>query len=280
MEAVQDTIDISSNGAISLTGSDVNTGMNFPTDTVSLVSALELQYTSGDDPTSEDAADMADLAAVGIGTDYAATGTVDDAWVYFGLASHGEWASPNEMFYDVYIDSNQDGAADYVVFNWNLSSQGFSPDTMVSVVLDLNTGLATVLDYLNGVAPDGPPTYVFNNSVMVLSAPAALVGLTSGDTTFDYYVVTSYRNDFVEMSDVLTYDIANPGLDFSGGLTGAPVWLDIDGNTLNYVADEEAFLANNSQGALLLHHHNVYGQRYELLTVDVGMLHLPLIFQQ
>lgn len=280
MEATQNTIDLSANGVISLTGSDINTGMNFPTDTVSLVTALELQYVSGNDSTSSGAADMADLAAVGVASDYTAAGSVDDAWVFFGLASHGEWASPNEMFYDIYIDSDQDGADDYLLFNWGLGAQGFSPDSMVSALIDLNAGTITAIDYLNAVSPDGPPTYVFNNNVMVLGVPASLMGLSSGDSAFDYYVVTSYREEFVEISDGLTYDIANPGLDFSGGVTGAPIWLDLDGATIEYVVDENAFLANNSRGALLLHHHNVYGQRYELLTTDTGILHLPLVFQQ
>jgi len=111
-----------------------------------------------------------DLNAVGV---RAAGSNVQFAINTFGARSHP--AYPAE--FDIYIDSNNDGTFDYVLFNSENTGFGLSGQTIVSVV-NLSTGTSTVLtpgqkftfailafdSYFTGALTDliGPMTFTLN----------------------------------------------------------------------------------------------------------------------
>jgi hypothetical protein len=257
------------------------------------VTALELQHTSPNDRESENIVNNADLKYVGVHSDVLAdgagapNGNVEAATISFGVASHGNWSSPNETEFDVYIDTNKDGEDDYVLFNWNLglaSGGTDATDVIISVLINLNSGQLLLADYVN-VAPSVLNTAIFNSNVMVLPVAASDLGLDNENSSFNYRVFTFSRDadGTVDDSGTLSYDAGDPGLDLSGGIEGVPFYADLDGEVIPVEFNRAAFVAGSSQGVLLLHHHNTTERRTEVVRVK-GILSdrifMPMIGQQ
>ncbi len=307
MGAVQSALDFGTTTVISLTGTEVDTTGGatpvFPLDEVSLVAALELQESSPDETLTTGLANNADLKYVGVTSDFRATdtitnpaGTITDTTIYFGFATHGNWTTPNEVEFDIYIDVDRDGTDDFVLFNASLGllTTGSFDDVFASFLFDLNTRDLFFEGFLNGVSASALNTVPFNTNVMVLPVFAADLGLTDANSTFDYHVVTfsadtpsSPVESFIgifsgvgDTSNTLTYNASDPGLDFTGGLAGVvPGSFDLDGAVIPIGYDLAAYVAAGSQGVLLLHSHNTTGNHDEALGVNVPTLFLPIVFK-
>jgi hypothetical protein len=282
--AAAGTIDMRSpavtSGSLTLSGNGVNTGTNYPYDITSLVSALELQYSSPNEPESSPDNDEADLAYVGVASDISSTAYFTETKIFFGVATHADWSTPNQVEFDIYIDTNRDGTDDFVLFNSNLGFQsgGDQNDLLVTFLVNLDTNGIKIQDHVNGRSPGDQDTAVFNNNVLVLPAYAADLGLTAANTRFNYRVET-YSQDAtgtepsaggaidgkIDQTGKLTYDAAHPGIDTSEGFAGAPIHRDLPGEKITLTYDRAAFVAAKSTGVLLLHHMNVRGDRAEVL---------------
>jgi 2',3'-cyclic-nucleotide 2'-phosphodiesterase (5'-nucleotidase family)/subtilisin family serine protease len=251
--------------AISLTGQGIDDG-----DVTSLVSAFELQEISPDDPWTTGIADSADLKYVGVANDFRATGVVTRTNIYFAIATWGDHSTPSpyDAEFDIYIDTTLDGSPDYALFNGFLPAGADPTDVYYTTLVNLTTGQAWYVDYLNGIPADVFDTAAFNTNVMVLPVPASLLGLTAGSPQFTYYV-EAYSQEYglSDESDTLIYTAGMPGLDFSGGYLGVPAWSDLPGGSIPLRFNATFYAANQSQGILLLHHHNGMVGRTEVLTV-------------
>ncbi|HEX6288185.1 MAG TPA: S8 family serine peptidase [Herpetosiphonaceae bacterium] len=261
---------------IELVGEGINTGSNYPTDTLSLVTALELQHSSPNDASSASLANSADLKYVGVASDVLAddtgapNGDVSKATLSFGVATYGNWSSPNEVEFDIYIDTNRDGDDDYVLFSWNLglaSGANDATDVLITALFNLNTNQLLLADYLNGIPPSVLNTAIFNNSVMVLPVAASDLGMTNASGAFNYRVFSFYQGEITDDSGSLTYNAASPGLDLSGGLAGVPFYADLPGEVIPVDYNATAYKAAKSQGVLLLHHHNTMDKHAEVVRI-------------
>lgn len=291
---------------VGLVGQGVETGEEYPLDELSLVTALELQaidpqdpYPASPPPVSPtttlaqrpdqeappvDLSDSADLKYVGIASDFEASGTLTDTLIYFGVATYGPWATPNSIQFQISIDTDRDGADDFLLYNTNYGSAtgGDATDAFITVLCDIRTenGDCFIEDFLNGLSPEVLDTVPFNNSVMVLPVYAADLGLEAGSSTFDYDIVSlnfDVEGFIVDFLGDLTYDAGNPGLDLTGGLAGIPpTYADLPGETIPVGIDRAAFDAAESLGLLLLHHHNRIGEQSEILQTSVKVF-LPTI---
>ncbi|MEA2576148.1 MAG: hypothetical protein QOH93_3446 [Chloroflexia bacterium] len=258
--------------SLHLTGQGVNTGASYPNDFTSLVSAFELAATSG--PEDLNALEVtettrhADLQYVGITSDAPARAAITDTEIFLGISTYGSWTTPaSEMQVSIFFDTDQDGTDDYEVFNTRLTDT----DVAVTALDDLNSsGPLALEDVINYYLANLPPTAEMNNSVMAMPVYAADLGLGVGDTTFNYHVVTYDRFQgagAIDQTGTLTYDIANPGLDFTGGLTGIPMYNDLPGNTIPVTYNAANYAANGDLGVLLLHHYNLAGNRAQVIPV-------------
>ncbi|NJN82657.1 MAG: hypothetical protein HC802_10560, partial [Caldilineaceae bacterium] len=230
--------------------------------------------------------DHADLQYVGVSTDYSALRKADgasnalsDSTIFFGIATHGVWSTPNEVEFDIFIDTDEDGQADYKLFNSD--RVGFQPsstqvsDAFVTVLEDLKTGGFTSQEFLNFYSAHARSTAIYNSNVMVLPIEAAALGLGANNTDFDYYV-ESYSHDLsssgitappVERTRWFAYDITRPGLDVAGGASGAPIYDDLDGAVVEIGYTVADYQRANARGLLIFHHHNVSDRRAEVVPV-------------
>ncbi|HNX49054.1 MAG TPA: S8 family serine peptidase [Thermoanaerobaculaceae bacterium] len=268
-----------SSGAVSLglSGTGTATGTSFPLDVVPLVSAFELAEVSPDDATSMGRSNMADLRLVGVTTDYPARKalgqTLADSRIYFAIATAAPWSTPAEVRFDVLIDTNRDGKDDYQVVT---TSYGAGTDVFVAHTCRLKEATCVALS-LNGAGPDTRDTGLLDTNVMVIPVPASLAGLSDTSGRFNYKIVAYTLDDDgqVDVTATHTFDLTKPGLVFGGiGYLGSaaaqPLYEDLPGRTIEAQADATALTLHQSQGIVLIHHHNLQGQRAQVLALGDG----------
>jgi hypothetical protein len=201
------------------------------------VSVFSLTGTSGRVPVSTypDAGDnyaVVDLKAVGV--------RQAGSNLQFAIHTFGERAHPNyPAEFDVYIDTNNDGTADFVAYNLENGSFATSGQNVVGVV-NLATGASGIFSF---TAAD------LNSANAVLTVPMSFLGITPASKinfsvyAFDNYF-TGYLTDSVEN---MTYTPGTPRF------TAADVTVPAGGSTplpVQSVAGGNA--ASPSQSGLLL----------------------------
>lgn len=277
---------------IELSGQGILHPDAIPTATRSIVTAFELAASSPLAPLNPKfdpkISRNADLKYVGISTDVAAVlsegGTVNDSALYFAIATHGDWSTPNagEVEFDVYIDSDNNPATgnsagfDYVVYTANLANGQDPTDILYSYVAQYNPATNT-FDAINALAtnelePDERDSALFNNNVLVM--PVLVADLAPGTNTVIRYQVKSYNREYaeynipVDVTEPLIYNLDKPGIDFTFGLLGIPWWPSQPGYTVPAVYNRANYQANKSQGILFLHHFNAQGTRAQAISVS------------
>jgi subtilisin family serine protease len=95
-----------------------------------LASAFELEATSPALTVLSPTLRAADIRYVGVTSGYSVTQNMEpDTLLFFGLATYAPWSTPNEIQFQVYIDSDQDGHDDFVLVNVNSNTRDGGPPT-------------------------------------------------------------------------------------------------------------------------------------------------------
>src|SRR6185369_14055827 len=257
---------------VGLTGQDVNTGGAFPVDELSLVSAFELQGTSPAIIPASSSASNADLKAVGVTSDFKATNSVTAATkIYFAIATHGQWSTPTDVTFNIFIDRDRNGTDDFQVVNTAFAdANGNLFDVHVSARRPAPFTAGLTLDsFLNNVSAN-LDTVLYNTNVMIIPVNAAALGLTTANAKFNYRILTQSRGfgGTIDSFATHTYDAANPGFDVTGGVTGLPLYADLNGGGIPVNYNKANLTANGSQGLLLVHHHNAFGAHDQILSAQ------------
>ncbi|MBK8020520.1 MAG: S8 family serine peptidase [Chloroflexi bacterium] len=291
MRALENPLDVAGGGSglglLELEGKGVfDAASGFPQAVISSVSAL--QYSGSDDIGDTAFLDdngayaplpELDIQYVGIASDYNSVTPNSFTSLWVGVSTAADWATPNEYFISIYFDGNQDGFTggpdDFDVYTTapNISGTTSRSDVFFSVGCITAQPSCFYHEYLNGV-PGTFNTYMLNNNVLMVplypflplnydgnGATPTRPQLLGGDTSFNFYVETISRSwGVVDVSPVMTFDMANPVFDATVG-GGFPMWDDIDGNNVPYAYDfvDQGFdntVVGGIPAALLLHHHN------------------------
>ena len=293
MHAATQTLRLAGSAAgsatIELAGQDALTGDDYPVDVVSLVTPFELKYVSGEDNlppltteapmTDENYIGLADIKYVGVTSDYSAAGSVGQTELYFAIVVHGTWGSPRETQITFVIDTDEDGTPDYELVNEDNYPfrDRTTSDVFVSFLRDLHDDSNdAAVGYVNARGAGEYDTRVFLTNAMVLPVSAASLGLTETGSSFKFYVKTysDYFDegfadfDVIEQSRQMAYDVARPGLSFDNGDTGIPMVRDAPAQGIRVEYDLEACRADGTLGVLLTHHHNQWGERGEVLSIE------------
>jgi subtilisin family serine protease len=253
---------------IHLAGTHVNTGAAFPSDERSLVFPYELAETSPNESASTGPLNAADLKQIGIRRYVNPGGGMANTDLLFGIATHADWQSPNNVRFIVFVDSNRDGQDDYKVYNADTGSivRADSTDVYVTAVWDIRTSTGLWRYALNSYRASEINTVPMNTNVMMLEVAATDIGLTDSNTRFNYRVEAYAResSNRVDSSGLLTYDAAKPGFDFT-----LFAYYDLNANSIRTQYNRDNYTTNRSRGLLLLHHHNTSGSRDQVVLQAV-----------
>ena len=285
---------------INLGGSSVNTGASLGNgfDIVSLVKAFELQYQSSLVGQPNPPNDRNLIKYAGVTSDYknrpvGASTTTQTAGtnIMFGVEKWGDAATPDFASSDTEIDFDTNPADVGVTFNPNFAAfltfvGTGSENVYVPEIVNLNTFAGALRFFTNGLSAATADTNAYNNSGVIFPIRATDIGLLNasgtGNTQFQYVIVTFDRNgNFVDQSNVLFYDLANPGLEVDNsaavaGVSKVPVgvapflepflYQDLVTNSIPVTYNGTNFGNNGSLGVWLLHMHNGDGNRSDAVS--------------
>ena len=281
---------------INLSGASVNTGASLGNgfDVLSLVKAFELQYVSPFAGSPSAPTDRNVIKYVGVTSDYVTRAPTTAARIVFGVEAFGDAAHQRYSSSDkeIFIDTGDgaggppDGNADFAMY---LSNNGTGQENVflpVLVKIHANTAATTGL-FTNGLNASVADTNAYNNSCVTFPVSASQMVdtgypalATVGHTQFLYQVVTFDRNgDEVDETPVLTYDLANPGLEVENSAVVAQtvfsstndhvenfMYKDIPTNFIPVNYNGTNFQTNGSLGVLLFHMHNGDGNRSDVVA--------------
>ena len=188
-----------------------------------------------------------DLRAVGarfLGADVCgATG----GCVEFAISTHGRRAHPAYPGgFEVDIDTNGDGVADFYVFNSESGGTGATGQTLISVQ-NAATGVTTAFFYADAD---------LNSSNMIMTVPMTALGLVAGKTiAFDVLAYDNYFSGLV--SDAVTGMRFTPGAARFNAV-GYPFG-DVPSKTGGKIGVTRANVANTAStetGLLIMHRRN------------------------
>jgi hypothetical protein len=249
-----------------LSGTGVATGPVGPNEYNSIVTPFELQADSPPATLPAGVSELArdaDLHYVGATAARRLAGTpskINNSTIFFAINTWQPWSTPaTEEEFDVYIDTNNDGTDDYAAFNTRLTDS----DVFVTALYNYSTRFSTTQGFTN-VFSSNTPSAVYNNNVLIM--PVNVTGTSSGlafpaGVTRFHYRVESFSRFWgtIDSTPSVTYDYANPGIDFTGGLVGVPTTADLPGGTIPAAYDQSVLTANGTLGVLLFHHYNATG---------------------
>lgn len=178
-----------------------------------------------------------------------------------GLAMHGEWTSPRDFNFEIYVDVNDDGEFDYV---WFPRVPAGSEDRFLIAYCPLAGGSCFFYSFMNYRDGSALNTMLFKNNV--LNIP---VGVRDASFSLNYeggpirLRVDTYQRDSdgaVQIDSVeATYE---PGLSFGAGFEGNRFEVAGPGN----VSVAHALSSGKPPAILTLHHHQVDPQRRAQVT--------------
>ncbi len=283
---------------LNLSGSAVNTGASLGNgfDILGLVKAFELQYQSAAVGQPNPPTDRNVIKYAGITSDYknraVGSGSTQTAatTIMFGVEKFGDASTPDFSSSDTEIDIDTNPAdigvqfvPDQAVF-LTFAATG-EENVYVPEFVNLNTGAGGLRNFTNGLTAATADTNIYNNSGIIFPIRATDINLLNasgtGNTQFQYQIVTFDRNgNLVDASNVLVYDLANPGMevDNSGavaGVTKTPsagaflepfFYQDLASNSIPVNYNGTNFGNNGSLGVWLLHMHNGDGNRSDVIS--------------
>ena len=190
---------------------------------------------------------IVDLAAAGV---YA-----DGGIVQFAIASHDRYTNLTyPVEYDVYVDTNNDGEDDYVVYNVESGGFAASGQSLVAVA-NLNAGGAAAYYYTGGG---------FDSSMMVLTVPASALGIAAGQMfSFDVYAFDNY------FTGAMTDAIEDMSFTYGQPEYLVDDYIEVPKNgkaTLTATVNEDA--GESTQTGLLLRHLSAATDDWEIVTLN------------
>ena len=213
---------------------------------------------------------LGDLRAVGVATDLATAPSFGEAQVFFGVAIGGTWTTPARgpiSIVAIRIDSDQKGGPEFEIRVEARNPNAPYRDSLVASTYDLATGERVSRHPINVYEPDIAATYPFESSVLVLGALLGEIGVDPANPVFDWIARTeSPELSFASDQVVGTFDAAHPLVDTARyGLGGAPLFVGSDPVRVDLPSGTPA--ADAPLDVLLLHHTNVPGERWEVVSL-------------
>lgn len=238
-----------------------------------VVSVFQLGVLDGEngDSATDPVVAMTDIRATGAATDLGSAASFDEAQVFFAVAVSGDWTTPAHgplSLVSIDVDADGDGAADYEVRAEARNKDTFFRDALSSATYQKGNDQRIRRLPLNLVTPDVAGTHPFYNSVVVLSARLSDFGLTEENATLSYLASAEDPVQLLKGEETAwaTFDAKKPLLDAAKyGMDGVPLFVGAGPVKVDVAA--EARSGQAPLDLLLLHHTNVAGSRFEVVSL-------------
>jgi subtilisin family serine protease len=280
-----------SSAQLALTGDDVANGAldgDASNDIFSVAAGFELAAADGLEPMCSETLDagclnlpeerFADIAHIGVTSDYPVQGSQAASQAYFAVNAHGPWSTPaSKIEYDLYIDTNGDKNPELVAYNTRLLDE----DVFVVTLVDLTKTPAVVIDteLLNNRFGD-VDTAAFDSDTMIMPVwldKLKAFGVNPSNPRINYGFIsyTNLSGDYVDAVGLdpstgrvsLTADVFNPGISVTDANGAGPLVLDKSGSSLTVTRNAASYAADGGKGLMMVHLHNKVGAKAQVVTL-------------
>ena len=278
----------SQSAQLTLTGSDVANGLGdseTANDIYSIAAGFELTAVDGLEPNCSATVTegcitlpeerFADVANIGVTSDYPIHGDQSASMAYFAVNAHGPWTTPaSKIEHDVYIDVNGDTNPDLVAYNSRVADE----DVFVVKLVDLASGALVDTQLLNNRFGD-VDTAAFDSDTMILPVwlgALADYGVDPTDPRIGYGVITysAYSASYVDAIGIdpatgrvsLTADVITPGVSVTDAANTGPLVFDKTNTQLTVTRNAASYAADGGKGLMMVHLHNKVGQKTQIVA--------------
>lgn len=282
---------------LTLDGFDLGNGANGTGDSdplndiYSIAAGFELTAVDGKEPTCtatltagcitlpEDR--FADVAHVGVTSDYPLHEDQADSMAYFAINAHGPWSTPaSKIEYDLYLDVDGDKEPDLVAYTTRLTGE----DIFVVNLVDLATGESVDLQLLNNRFGD-VDTAAFDSDTMILPVwldALAAYGVDPSHPRVNYGIISysAYSADYVDAVGLdpatgkvsMSADLFTPGISVTDADGDGPLVLDQGDAELTVTRNAASYAADGGTGLMVVHLHNKVGEKTQVVTLEDPVL--------
>ena len=180
-----------------------------------------------------------DIKAVGV--DYAGSHPTYGPILAFAIDAWEPWHLPHYYFveFDIWVDINEDGTPDYVIYNTPYSGT----NSFIPTIVNLTTGAARTSIYLISVD--------FNSGYMEMYVPASFLGMSATNPNFDFQVVGYDWNGTEDVSAPGRFDYARYPFDW-GATTLEPGPADPTATLGVWIHDLSGYTYSQPEGAMIV----------------------------
>ena len=186
----------SSTNSLSLTGFGAeDAGRITLTNTSAYSGTAEIFALVGSDANEADVFDSTDVQYVGVRSGSFTSGGTTRQILEFGIKTHGARTLSMENEFDINIDVNRDGTAEYIAFNGDVGAFSTGTYTGQNATYVYNTSTQRI---------SGPyylTQFLVNSSNAILTFNAADLGITNDNQAFNFWV-EAYANPEYEREDM------------------------------------------------------------------------------
>jgi hypothetical protein len=230
------------------------------------VDVFALTGTSGRIPASQlpktgDNYAVIDLKAIGVRYLSAADSGVAGGAIQFAVNTYGERAHPAyPAEFDIYVDTNSDGNADFVLYTAELTGFAATGQTVVYVA-NLNTGRATAYFFADAS---------LNSGNIIMTAPMGALGITPGSkVTFSVYAFDNYFTGWLtDAVENMTFTAGTPRYTVAGSLPTLSVPASNSGNLPVQAVPGGGAASPSQSGFLLMYRDGAPGREMEAIPVQ------------
>lgn len=249
--------------------------------------AFQLNY-EGTSPGLGESSDAARIKYLGIASNLHISRSLTLPNSFFvAIATQDNWATPNEVNFQVYFDLNNDNISDRVLVNSTLGDlqDGQASDTFISAMYTIerlpNGSRRFVLNqisYLNGFGPGGkntPNLVPYDRNTLFMLVNTEHLNLSPSKTSFRYRVESRHidQYSFKQIVDstswidvdlnALSIDTVNPSLE----LGYMPIYRAIDQSRFSLRLDPELVYLPNRPRLMMIYFHNPSAQQVEIVPI-------------
>jgi subtilisin family serine protease len=206
---------------------------------------------------------------------------------FVAIVSQDNWATPNEVDFQVYFDLNNDNISDRVLVNTSLGylQNGQPSDTFIANLYTIerfsNGSRRLVLNqvsYLNGFGPGGqnaPDLVPYDRNTLFMQVNTEHLGISASQSRFRYRVETRHLDAFgfrqivdsttwIEVDlNALPVDTVNPSVE----LGYMPIYPATDRNRFEIRVDSELAYMPDLPRLMMIYFHNPPDQQVEIVPL-------------
>lgn len=270
---------------LQLSGIHLDTGTNYPIDLLSFYGIFEVVDMSEKILNLPDYLSCGDINFVGVADDYdylSEGASLEASNIYFLISTYSPWATPNQIKFKIYVDTDDDQDTNFVISNtYTYESQPPPPssDVFVSMLENTLTLERKILYPLYGYSAHEYDMNVFRNNTIIIPIKASDIGLSEQKSLLKFYCETIFDRDIPILIDQAPsqipgepkkkyiYDLKNKAIQIKSSVKSRVLEPTITAGEISLFVNPEIYTSLKRKGVLCYFSHNPLTKRVQYIPI-------------